>query len=244
LGAWQATLAGQAPEREGPRGEPEPTKYWVSTLPQKTKLPYLVKVAKQRWIIERDYEELKQELGLGHYEGRNWRGFHHHAPLSIAAYGFLVMERNRFSPQRASVIRDYQSRRDRPALNRETRRVRPERHNPHSIATLRIATAKFSPASSGPYPAGTSNSAILRTMAPKSRGEIYSDGVLPKSVITAMGRRACPLWTTGAMAAWTITSAAKSRPSYVTATGSTTRSIAPSSRCPWAPITATATCTL
>ena len=46
-----------------------------------------------RWRIERDYEELKQELGLGHYEGRNWRGFHHHASLCIAAYGFLMLER-------------------------------------------------------------------------------------------------------------------------------------------------------
>ena len=55
-------------------------------------------LAKQRWIIERDYEELKQELGLGHYEGRGWRGFHHHASLCIAAYGFLVAERSRFSP--------------------------------------------------------------------------------------------------------------------------------------------------
>jgi hypothetical protein len=55
-------------------------------------------LAKQRWIIERDYEELKQELGLGHFEGRGWRGFHHHATLCIAAYGFLVAERSRFSP--------------------------------------------------------------------------------------------------------------------------------------------------
>ena len=55
-------------------------------------------MAKQRWIIERDYEELKQELGLGHFEGRNWRGFHHHATLCIAAYGFLLAERNRFPP--------------------------------------------------------------------------------------------------------------------------------------------------
>ena len=74
------------------------TKYWVSTLPPTTKLKALVKMAKHRWIIERDYEELKQELGLGHFEGRNWRGFHHHATLCIAAYGFLVAERNRFSP--------------------------------------------------------------------------------------------------------------------------------------------------
>lgn len=83
---------------EWPRGEAEPTKYWVSTLPSTTKLKALIKMAKHRWIIERDYEELKQELGLGHFEGRNWRGFHHHATLCIAAYGFLVAERNRFSP--------------------------------------------------------------------------------------------------------------------------------------------------
>jgi len=83
---------------EWPRGEAEPTKYWVSTLPPTTQLKALVKIAKHRWIIERDYEELKQELGLGHFEGRNWRGFHHHATLCIAAYGFLVAERNRFSP--------------------------------------------------------------------------------------------------------------------------------------------------
>ena len=83
---------------EWPKGESEPTKYWLSTMPPTTKLKDLVKMAKHRWIIERDYEELKQELGLGHYEGRGWRGFHHHATLCIAAYGFLVAERNRFSP--------------------------------------------------------------------------------------------------------------------------------------------------
>ena len=70
----------------------EPTKYWLSTLPDTTSLKDLAKIAKHRWIIERDYEELKQELGLGHYEGRGWRGFHHHATLSIAAYGFLSAE--------------------------------------------------------------------------------------------------------------------------------------------------------
>jgi SRSO17 transposase len=67
-------------------------------LPVETKIPDLVRLAKLRWIIERDYEELKQELGLGHFEGRGWRGFHHHATLCIAAYGFLVVERSRFSP--------------------------------------------------------------------------------------------------------------------------------------------------
>lgn len=83
---------------EWPVGEAEPVKYWLSTLPAETRMADLVKLAKHRWIIERDYQELKQELGLGHYEGRGWRGFHHHATLSIAAYGFLVAERSRFSP--------------------------------------------------------------------------------------------------------------------------------------------------
>jgi SRSO17 transposase len=83
---------------EWPKGESEPTKYWLSTLPASTKARELVRMAKHRWIIERDYEELKQELGLGHYEGRGWRGFHHHATLCIAAYGFLIAERSRFSP--------------------------------------------------------------------------------------------------------------------------------------------------
>ena len=83
---------------EWPKGEAEPTKYWLSTLPDDISLTELVRMAKHRWIIERDYQELKQELGLGHFEGRGWRGFHHHATLCIAAYGFLVAERNRFSP--------------------------------------------------------------------------------------------------------------------------------------------------
>jgi SRSO17 transposase len=77
----------------------------LSTLPADTTLSNLVRLAKQRWIIERDYQELKQELGLGHFEGRGWRGFHHHATLCIAAYGFLVAERSRFSPSaRASKL--------------------------------------------------------------------------------------------------------------------------------------------
>jgi SRSO17 transposase len=83
---------------EWPKGEAEPAKYWLSTLSAEAKLKDLVAIAKQRWIIERDYQELKQELGLGHYEGRSWRGFHHHATLCIAAYGFLLAERSRFSP--------------------------------------------------------------------------------------------------------------------------------------------------
>jgi SRSO17 transposase len=83
---------------EWPAGEAEPIKYWLSTLPQDTPLGDLVDQAKIRWRIERDYHELKQEIGLGHFEGRGWRGFHHHATLSIAAYGFLVSERSRIPP--------------------------------------------------------------------------------------------------------------------------------------------------
>lgn len=90
---------------EWPRHEAEPINYWFSTLPASNSLRELVCVARHRWVIERDYEELKQELGLGHYEGRGWRGFHHHAILCIAAYGFLVAERSRFSPSaRASQL--------------------------------------------------------------------------------------------------------------------------------------------
>jgi hypothetical protein len=83
---------------EWPEGEREPTKYWLSTLPEDIGFARLVDLAKLRWRIERDYQELKQELGLGHFEGRGWRGFHHHATLCIAAYGFLVAERARVSP--------------------------------------------------------------------------------------------------------------------------------------------------
>ena len=83
---------------EWPKGEAEPTKYWFSTLPADTSLTTLVRQAKRRWRIERDYQDLKQELGLGQYEGRGWRGFHHHATLCIAAYGFLIMERAAFPP--------------------------------------------------------------------------------------------------------------------------------------------------
>ena len=83
---------------EWPKGEDEPTKYWLSTLPQDITFRSLVDITKLRWRIERDYQELKQEVGLGHFEGRGWRGFHHHATLCIAAYGFLISERETIPP--------------------------------------------------------------------------------------------------------------------------------------------------
>jgi len=85
---------------EWPKGEQEPTKYWLSTLPQDIAFHRLVYCTKLRWRIERDYQELKQEVGLGHFEGRGWRGFHHHATLCIAAYGFLISERETIPPSR------------------------------------------------------------------------------------------------------------------------------------------------
>ncbi len=87
---------------EWPEDEVEPTKYWLSNLGPGTSTEDLVYQAKLRWRIERDYQELKQELGLGHYEGRGWRGFHHHASLCIAAYGFLVSLRATISPSAPS----------------------------------------------------------------------------------------------------------------------------------------------
>jgi SRSO17 transposase len=97
--------------------EKEPTRYWLSTVPEDTELEELVRLAKIRWRIERDFQELKDELGLDHYEGRGWRGFHHHGALCIAAYAFLAAERARLSPpaplaflRPASVPKDFRPR--------------------------------------------------------------------------------------------------------------------------------------
>jgi SRSO17 transposase len=83
---------------EWPRGESGPTKCWLSTLPADMPRDQLIRLAKLRWRIERDYEELKQEVGIDHFEGRGWRGFHHHGVLCITAYAFLAAERARLSP--------------------------------------------------------------------------------------------------------------------------------------------------
>jgi SRSO17 transposase len=83
---------------EWPTSESEPVHYWLSNLPAGTRISKIVNLAQMRWRIERDYEELKGELGLDHYEGRGWVGFHHHGALCIAAYAFLIAERARLSP--------------------------------------------------------------------------------------------------------------------------------------------------
>jgi SRSO17 transposase len=99
-------LAESRPEEwlliEWPEGEEAPTKYWFSTLPANIGFRQFVDMVKLRWRIERDYHDLKQEVGLSHFEGRGWRGFHHHATLCIAAYGFLVSERDTISPSEAA----------------------------------------------------------------------------------------------------------------------------------------------
>ena len=82
---------------EWPSTEARP-KFWLSSLDASTPPTELVRLAHLRWRVERDYEELKQELGLGHFEGRGWIGFHHHGALCIAAYAFLMAERARLSP--------------------------------------------------------------------------------------------------------------------------------------------------
>ena len=119
---------------EWPGGEPDPLGYWLVTLPSHTALEAVVNTAKGRWWIEQGYRDLKQEVGLGDFEGRGWRGFHHHVTLTLAAYGFLVMQRCEHGP---------------PAGGRATNLsfpgvpdpanppLRPERHVASSIATQR-----------------------------------------------------------------------------------------------------------
>ncbi|PWF48334.1 IS701 family transposase [Massilia glaciei] len=108
---------------EWPEGDTEPLKYFLSTAPEDATLEQIVFVTKMRWRIEGDYQELKQEFGLGHYEGRGWRGFHHHATLCIAAYGFLTTERlkhpgvkkNSAKPETSRLPDDYIPRGSRPS---------------------------------------------------------------------------------------------------------------------------------
>lgn len=80
---------------EWPFGEDAPTKYWISNLPEDIPLRDLVYWAKMRWWIEQNYQQLKDQLGLDHFEGRSWTGWHHHVTLTMIAYGFLVLEKLR-----------------------------------------------------------------------------------------------------------------------------------------------------
>jgi len=122
---------------EWPEGHREPMKYWLSTLPQEVPLQRMVYEAKMRWRIERDYQDLKQELGLGHYEGRGWRGFHHHASLSIAAYGFLMVQQLRPVKTTPHAARNLPY----PRITNLAAAQRTQRHVPSSITTLRLRIA-------------------------------------------------------------------------------------------------------
>jgi SRSO17 transposase len=122
---------------EWPEGEKEPTKYWLSTLPEDIVFAALVDIAKLRWRIERDYQELKQEVGLGHFEGRGWRGFHHHATLCIATYGFLISERETIPPQDLVPPGGSKNLTFPPVTDPAAPPLRPERHVPNSVATMR-----------------------------------------------------------------------------------------------------------
>jgi SRSO17 transposase len=77
---------------EWPPGEQGPTKYFLCDLPARYTLRRLVRLVKSRWKIEQDYQQLKEELGLDHYEGRNWAGWHHHVTLVMLAHAFLTLE--------------------------------------------------------------------------------------------------------------------------------------------------------
>jgi SRSO17 transposase len=85
---------------EWPDGRDEPTDYWISNLPAATEPERLARLARLRWMIELDYKQLKGELGLDHYEGRSYQGFHHHCTLVTAAHGFLTLERTDPNHQR------------------------------------------------------------------------------------------------------------------------------------------------
>jgi len=78
---------------EWPEGAEAPTDFWLSNLPEDTGPERLARLARMRWKIELDYRQLKGELGLDHYEGRSWLGWHHHTALVTAAHGFLTLER-------------------------------------------------------------------------------------------------------------------------------------------------------
>jgi SRSO17 transposase len=87
---------------EWPSEKDEPTKYWLSNLPEDTSLKDLVRLGKLRWRIEHDYRELKDALGLDHFEGRTYRGWNHHVTLVCIAHAFLTLERTRRPQARAA----------------------------------------------------------------------------------------------------------------------------------------------
>jgi SRSO17 transposase len=147
---------------EWPRGEAAPTKSWLSTLTADTPREQLIRLAKLRWRIERDYEELKQEVGLDHFEGRSWRGFHHHGILCIAAYAFLAAERARLSPpEPLSFLRTAPL----------PRGFKP-RGSPDPARTARCAIHRYLP--SGPHQSPVTTSALRMVRQPAAPGRLMT----------------------------------------------------------------------
>ncbi len=87
---------------EWPTGKATPTKYWLANLPETTPIVELVRLARLRWRVEQDYRECKGALGLDHFEGRGFGGWHHHVTLVSVAHGFLTLERLRHPKPAAS----------------------------------------------------------------------------------------------------------------------------------------------
>jgi len=146
---------------EWPQGEAEPTKYWLATLAEEISFEGLVDFAKLRWRIERDYQELKQELGLGDYEGRGWRGFHHHATLCIAAYGFLIAERGALPPLSTRFLRAALAICRSPELS--TQRHRPSDPND----TFPTRSSRCEDASSSPSPGPCRDAPVAMPLSAK-----------------------------------------------------------------------------
>ena len=98
-----------------------------------------------RWRIECDYQDLKQELGLGHYAGRGWKGFHHHASLGIAAYGFLMRQQLQYSDDAGKKTLHHSKKLPYPRFTSLAAAQRTQRHVPSSITTLRLRIAAALP---------------------------------------------------------------------------------------------------
>jgi hypothetical protein len=122
-----------------PRAAAAPTDWSIAAIPRRTASVDLTKLL---WRIERDYLDLKREVGLGHYEGRGWRGFYHHATLCIAAYGSLISETETISPQGLPVPSAARNLQFPVVIDPEVLPLRSQRHMPNSIARLRIRLAR------------------------------------------------------------------------------------------------------
>ena len=119
---------------EWPAGTDEPVKYWLSNLPASTAKRTLVRLTKLRWRIEHDYREVKTGLGLDHFEGRTWPGWHHHTTLVSAAHAFLTLQRLDPKPVR----RNHALRRT-PTLESE------------EVGSLALVAADQAPEPGGPF---------------------------------------------------------------------------------------------